>query len=166
MKDFWKLIIAALLLGIVIVVWWMCGNLDAYGLESQFNFLFGSNRNWLLLLSGMPVAGILGYMLRTYHEETVKTADRENIALQIAILQNQEKRIASLLKEKKEFDLQYNDIQEREARLVEDEKYIAKAKGWERDLETARKTSKRYKDEIDGLKKGWKNPSNKSSIKE
>ena len=164
MKGFWVLIIGASFLGVAIVIFWIYGNLDDYGWKLHFDFLFGSNHNWFLLLTGMPLAGVLGYMLRAYLEETVKTTDRENLALQIAILQNQEERVASMLKEQKEFDLYHKTLKEREAKVSEDEMYIAKAKGWERDLKATRETSRRYKEEIVGLKKCWKDPTNKVSI--
>ncbi len=132
---------------------WVYGILaDGYSLKTLYLLLFGESHTWLLLLPGMPISSLLGYALHIRHEKNEHTAELVNLALQTAILKNQEERLAQLLR-KSEIQPAEKNLQAREAKVIEDEVYIAKAKGWERDLKDSRETSKRYREEIAELEK-------------
>lgn len=153
MRRFVGLMVGTVLAGVAISLFWVYGNLaDGYGWKTLYLLLFGESHTWLLLLPGMPAAGVLGYALHIRNEKKEQTADRANLALQMAILKNQEERLEPLLK-KRGIQTAEKNLQAREAKVAEEEVYIAKAKGWERDLKDSRETSKRYREEIAELKK-------------
>ncbi len=153
MRKFVGLFIGTVLAGVAISLLWVYGNLsDGYSWETLYLLLFGESHTWLLLLPGVPIAGVLGYTLHICHEKKEQTADLVNLALQIAILKNQEERLEPLLN-KRGIRAAEKNLRAREAKVAEDEVYIAKAKGWERDLKDSRETSKRYREEIAELKK-------------
>lgn len=153
MRRFVGLLVGAVLAGVTISILWVYGNLaDGYSLKTLYLLVFGKSHTWLLLLPGIPMASLLGYTLHIRHEKKEQTADLVYMALQMAILKNQEERLAPLLKKRGIQDAEKN-LRAREAKVAEDEVYIAKAKGWERDLKDSRETSKRYREEIAELKK-------------
>lgn len=153
MRKFIVLLVCAVLAGVAITLFWVYGNLaGGYSWKTLYFLLFGETHTWLLLLPGIPIAGVLGYTLHIRHENNEQTADQVNLALQMAILKNQEERLAPLFKNRG-IRAAEKDLRAREAKVAEDEVYIAKAKGWERDLKDSRETSKRYREEIAELKK-------------
>ena len=153
MRKFVGLLVSAMLAGVTIPLFWVYGNLaDGYNWETLYILVFGESHTWLLLLPGMPITGLLGYTLHIRHEKKEQTADQVNLALQMAILKNQEERLEPLLN-KRGIQGAEKNLRAREAKVAEDEVYIAKAKGWERDLKDSRETSKRYREEIAELKK-------------
>ena len=153
MRKFIGLLICAMLAGVAILVFWVYGNrTDGCSWKALYLLLFGKSHTWLLLLPGMPIASALGYTLHIRQEKNEQTADQVNLALQMAILKNQEERLEQLLKNRG-IQAAEKNLRDREAKVAEDEVYIAKAKGWERDLKDSRETSKRYREEIAELKK-------------
>ena len=153
MKKLVGLLVCAVLAGVAISLFWVYGNLvHGYSWKTLYLLLFGESHTWLLSLPAIPVAGVLGYTLHIRHEKKEQTADQVNLALQMAILKNQEERLEPLLKNSG-IQAAEKDLRAREAKVAEDEVYIAKAKGWERDLKDSRETSKRYREEIAELKK-------------
>ena len=153
MRKFFVLLVCAVVAGVAISLLWVYRNLaDGYSWETLYLLLFGESHTWLLLLPGLPITGLLGYTLHIRHEKKEQTAELVNMALQMAILKNQEERLAPLLK-KRGIQAAEKNLRAREAKVAEDEVYIAKAKGWERDLKESRETSKRYREEIAELKK-------------
>ena len=153
MRKFVMLLVCAMLAGVAIPLFWVYGNLaNGYSWYTLYILVFGETHTWLLLLPGMPMASLLGYILHIRHEKKEQTADRVNLALQMAILKNQEERLEPLLN-KRGIRAAEKNLRAREAKVAEDEVYIAKAKGWERDLKDSRETSKRYREEIAELKK-------------
>ena len=147
------LLVCAMLAGVAIPLFWVYGNLaNGYSWYTLYILVFGETHTWLLLLPGMPMASLSGYFLHIRHEKKEQTADLVDLALQMAILKNQEERLEPLLKNRG-IQAAEKNLRAREAKVAEDEVYIAKAKGWERDLKDSRETSKRYREEIAELKK-------------